>query len=200
MADRWEVTNISVSKDVDTVKLHNLSPGLHYTVSVATQMEGGTFSSFSLPLSLTSATISPILPPSSLPNSVWIIAMTIVVILTLLTIAGVTTIVIRLRGLHRVHSNPGSITSNNTTIGNFWRHKRMAWMDPRCMQHTHSGSALNVNSVNSQAVASEYSSVNTSEHCENVEDMEAGEDGNHYAYIDIVGGVRDDRRNTCGYR
>jgi len=199
MADRWEVTNISVSKDVDTVKLHNLSPGLHYTVSVATQMEGGTFSSFSLPLSLTSATISPILPPSSLPNSVWIIAMTIVVILTLLTIAGVTIIAIRLRGLHRVHSNPESLPETGLP-SNFWRHKRMSWMDPRWMQHTHSGSALNINRINNHAAASEYNCVNTSENCENVEDIEAGEDGNHYAYIDIVDGVRDDRRNTFGYR
>jgi len=198
MADRWEVTNISVSKDVDTVKLHNLSPGLHYTVSVATQMEGGTFSSFSLPLSLTSASISPILPPSSLPNSVWIISMAIVVILTLLTIGGVTTIAIRLRALHRVESNPGSLPETSLP-SNFWRHKRMSWMDSVWMHHSDIGSALNINNVNNQA-GSVYNCVNTSEDCEDIQDMEAEEDGNHYAYIDIVGGDRGDRRDTFGYR
>merc|ERR1712098_1027743 len=124
--------------------------------------------------------------------------MTIVVILTLLTIGGVTTIAIRIRALHRVESNPGSLPETSLP-SNFWRHKRMSWMDPVWMQHTLKVSRNNENSVNTQTT-SVYNCVNTSEDMEDMEDIEQGEDGNHYAYIDIMGGVRDERKNTFGYR
>merc|ERR550525_2061542 len=95
----WEVTNITVERGVDTVRLHNLADNIRYSVMVASRGEDGTSSPFSPPSPLVQSSSLPSSSASSntVPSSLWITAISILVVLTILTIIGAALILTRLR-------------------------------------------------------------------------------------------------------
>ena len=200
-ADQWQVTNITVERGVDRVKLHNLATGLHYSVSIAVTLKGGDTSPFSYETPLTSTPhLATITQSSSLPSFVWIISITVVVFLTVLTILSVSVIFTRVRSFHRVASpapNPEEL-----------RNKRMSWMDPRWIQRDASTIESPTNThllmcdttydntySNSSNTSINYNhSSNSSNHPSN-----HYSNSNHYAYIDIVSGGNKTSLNSFGH-
>ena len=176
----WEVTNITVERGVDTVRLHNLADNIRYSVMVASRGEDGTSSPFSPPSPLVQSSSLPSSTPSpSLPSSLWITAISILVVLTILTIIGAALILTRLRGFQKVATNPESQPS-----GHLWGSKRMSWVDPRWgaggarQQQQPEGSPTNQQAaLISPDTTYTYASSSSSSR---------GEDSNHYAYVDIV--------------
>jgi len=163
-----------VERGVDTVRLHNLADNIRYSVMVASRGEDGKSSPFSPPSplvqsnSLPSSTASP-----SLPSSLWITAISILVVLTILTIIGAALILTRLRGFQKVATNPES-----QPTGSLWGSKRMSWVDPRW-----GASARQEQPTNQQAALitpdTTYTYASSSS-------SSRGEESNHYAYVDIV--------------
>ena len=177
----WEVTNITVERGVDTVRLHNLADNIRYSVMVASRGEDGTSSPFSPPSPLVQSSSLPSSTPSpSLPSSLWITAISILVVLTILTIIGAALILTRLRGFQKVATNPESQPS-----GHLWGSKRMSWVDPRWgaggarQQQQPEGSPI----TNQQAA---LISPDTTYTYASSSSSSRGEDSNHYAYVDIV--------------
>ena len=205
-ADQWQVTNITVERGVDRVKLHNLATGLHYSVSIAVTLKGGNTSLFSptFPL-LPSNPLATLSTSSSVPSFVWIISITIVVFLTVLTVLSVSLIFTRVRSFHRVASNAPIPEELPTTI---WRNKRMSWMDPRWTQRDTSTIQSPTNThllmcdttydntySNSSNSSNHYdNSSNASNHASN-----HYSNSNHYAYIDIVSEGNKTSLNSFGH-
>ena len=177
----WEVTNITVERGVDTVRLHNLADNIDYSVMVASRGEDGTSSPFSPPSPLVQSSSIPSSSPSqSLPSSLWITAISILVVLTILTIIGAGLILTRLRGFQKVSTNPES----QSPTGPLWGSKRMSWVDPRWgaggghRQQQDAGSPTNQQLLLSPDTTYVYASSSNG--------SSRGEDSNHYAYVDIV--------------
>jgi len=173
----WEVTNITVERGVDTVRLHNLADNIRYSVMVASRGEDGASSPFSPPSPLVQSSSLPSSTPSpSLPSSLWITAISILVVLTILTIIGAALILTRLRGFQKVATNPESQPS-----GALWGSKRMSWVDPRwgaARQQQPDGCPTNQQAaLITPDTTYTYASSSSSSR---------GEDSNHYAYVDIV--------------
>ena len=196
LASHREVTNITVEKDVDRVKLHNLALGVKYAVSIAVQLQNGKKSAFSAPLLLTpsssSFSSSSYSSSSSVPTSVWIIAISVVVVLTLLTIFGVTVIFLRLRQFKR--STNASIHPEDGPPSTIWRSKRLSWIDPRWAQRDLKVAQSSPTALLGSEAAYDYASSSeegsSSKH----------ESSNHYAYIDICTEGRKPMLQSFGYR
>ena len=174
----WEVTNITVERGVDTVRLHNLADNIDYSVMVASRGEDGTSSPFSPPSPLVQSSSIPSSSPSqSLPSSLWITAISILVVLTILTIIGAALILTRLRGFQKVSTNPES----QSPTGPLWGSKRMSWVDPRwgaANRQQQDASPTNQQLLLSPDTTYVYASSSNG--------SSRGEDSNHYAYVDIV--------------
>ena len=177
----WEVTNITVERGVDTVRLHNLADNIDYSVMVASRGEDGASSPFSPPSPLVQSSSIPSSSPSqSLPSSLWITAISILVVLTILTIIGAALILTRLRGFQKVSTNPES----QSPTGPLWGSKRMSWVDPRWgaggghRQQQDAGSPTNQQLLLSPDTTYVYASSSNG--------SSRGEESNHYAYVDIV--------------
>ena len=173
----WEVTNITVERGVDTVRLHNLADNIRYSVMVASRGEDGTSSPFSPPSPLLQSNSLPSSTPSpSLPSSLWITAISILVVLTILTIIGAALILTRLRGFQKVATNPEA-----QPTGALWGSKRMSWVDPRWggsrQQHPEGSPTNQQAALITPDTTYTYASSSSSSR---------GEDSNHYAYVDIV--------------
>ena len=175
----WEVTNITVERGVDTVRLHNLADNIRYSVMVASRGEDGTSSPFSPPSPLVQSSSLPSSTPSpSLPSSLWITAISILVVLTILTIIGAALILTRLRGFQKVATNPESQPS-----GHLWGSKRMSWVDPRWGAGARQQQQPEGSPTNQQAA---LISPDTTYTYASSSSSSRGEDSNHYAYVDIV--------------
>ena len=174
----WEVTNITVKRGVDTVRLHNLADNIDYSVMVASRGEDGTSSPFSPPSPLVQSSSIPSSSPSqSLPSSLWITAISILVVLTILTIIGAALILTRLRGFQKVSTNPES----QSPTGPLWGSKRMSWVDPRW--GAGGAKQQDASPTNQQLLLSPDT---TYVYASSSNGSSRGEDSNHYAYVDIV--------------
>merc|ERR550525_300895 len=173
----WEVTNITVERGVDTVRLHNLADNIRYSVMVASRGEDGTSSPFSPPSPLVQSSSLPSSTPSpSLPSSLWITAISILVVLTILTIIGAALILTRLRGFQKVATNPEAPATNS-----LWGSKRLSWVDPRW--GTARQQAPESSPSNQQAA---LLSADTTYMYASSSNSSRGEESNHYAYVDLV--------------
>ena len=174
----WEVTNITVESGVDTVRLHNLADNIRYSVMVASRGEDGTSSPFSPPSPLLQSTSLPSSSASSntLPSSLWITAISILVVLTILTIIGAALILTRLRGFQKVATNPESPATNS-----LWGTKRLSWVDPRWGSSRQQ--APESSPSNQQAA---LLSADTTYMYASSSNSSRGEESNHYAYVDLV--------------
>ena len=176
----WEVTNITVERGVDTVRLHNLADNIDYSVMVASRGEEGTSSPFSPPSPLVQSSSIPSSSPSqSLPSSLWITAISILVVLTILTIIGAALILTRLRGFQKVSTNPDS----QTPTGPLWGGKRMSWVDPRWGAGGGHRQQQDASPTNQQLLLSPDT---TYVYASSSNGSSRGEESNHYAYVDIV--------------
>ena len=176
----WEVTNITVERGVDTVRLHNLADNIDYSVMVASRGEDGTSSPFSPPSPLVQSNSIPSSSPSqSLPSSLWITAISILVVLTILTIIGAALILTRLRGFQKVSTNPES----QSPTGPLWGGKRMSWVDPRWGAGAAHRQQQDASPTNQQLLLSPDT---TYVYASSSNGSSRGEDSNHYAYVDIV--------------
>ena len=176
----WEVTNITVERGVDTVRLHNLADNIDYSVMVASRGEDGTSSPFSPPSPLVQSSSIPSSSPSqSLPSSLWITAISILVVLTILTIIGAALILTRLRGFQKVSTNPES----QSPTGPLWGGKRMSWVDPRWGAGGAHRQQQDASPTNQQLLLSPDT---TYVYASSSNGSSRGEESNHYAYVDIV--------------
>ena len=176
----WEVTNITVERGVDTVRLHNLADNIDYSVMVASRGEDGTSSPFSPPSPLVQSSSIPSSSPSqSLPSSLWITAISILVVLTVLTIIGAALILTRLRGFQKVSTNPES----QSPTGPLWGGKRMSWVDPRWGAGGAHRQQQDASPTNQQLLLSPDT---TYVYASSSNGSSRGEESNHYAYVDIV--------------
>ena len=176
----WEVTNITVERGVDTVRLHNLADNIDYSVMVASRGEDGASSPFSPPSPLVQSSSIPSSSPSqSLPSSLWITAISILVVLTILTIIGAALILTRLRGFQKVSTNPES----QSPTGPLWGSKRMSWVDPRWGAGGVQRQQQDASPANQQLLLSPDT---TYVYASSSNGSSRGEESNHYAYVDIV--------------
>lgn len=118
-----EITNITVEKDVNQVKLHSLDPDLVYTISIAAERQG-VLSSFSpehkLSSNLREITVN--LTETDNPEpELWIIGMVVVIMITLMIILAAVLIFHKISNLKEKDAEE----ADRTEI------KRYSWIDRR---------------------------------------------------------------------
>ena len=120
------ITNITVEKEVVKVKLHNLHPDMEYQISVAAKAND-VVSVFSSPFSLKLLREPLQVEDGDIPTVLWVVSISVVVIMTILTILGVTVVVIKIRSFKCV--NGGIEVDCNIYDKPMFTSKRISWIE-----------------------------------------------------------------------